>query len=218
MEKLKENLIASNYPPNIVITNILNIAHKIGTERVSNKPTFDFVYSIPYVDECFTRKVKKELKKLDINARIVPLPGKSLKSMIKGKMVNPCGSVLCEVGIKCNEQNIVYQAKCLTCNELYIGATGRYAKDRILEHEQSTRCRNNRSTLGQHIQTHGQETHSKAIQKRSRKPDLKNFLKIYEFTKLAKGKDVLEVFIREGIAIHKYKPNLNNQSGNGFVK
>ena len=112
----------------------------------------------------------------------------------------------------------VYQAKCLTCNELYIGATGRNAKDRILEHESSIRCRNNRSTLGQHTQTHGPETRSKAIQKRSRKPDLKNLLKIYEFSKLAKGKDVLEVFIREGIAIQKHRPNLNNMSGNGFVK
>ena len=218
LEKLKQNLIASNYPPKLVISNILNTVHNNGISKNSTKPSYDYVYSIPFVNEALTIKIKNEISKLGINARVVPLPGKSLQKLIKGNKVNSCSCILCEIGIKCNEQNIVYQAKCLTCKESYIGATGRFAKDRIGEHEQSIRCRNNRSTLGQHIQTHGPETRARGIQKRSRKPDLKKMLKLYEFSKIAKGKDVLEVFIKESFAIASKRPGLNNMLGNGFVK
>ena len=75
-------------------------------------------------------------------------------SIVKSSRI--CECELCEVWIKCDEQNIVYQF--ITCNALYIGATGRYSKDRILEHESLIRCRNNRYTIGQLTQTHGPET------------------------------------------------------------
>ena len=183
------------------------------------KPTFDFVYSIPYINEGFTRKVKAGLKEIGINARIVPIPGKSLKSIIKSKPTNECKCFLCLNDIPCNEKNIVYEATCQHCKEKYIGATSRPAHIRISEHEHAIRLKNKRTTLGQHFQSHFPKSPDTNIQKSKRsKPNFEKLWEHFTFKKAAKGKDIMDLFIKEGLVISRTKPKVNNMMGNGLIR
>ena len=40
---------------------------------------------------------------------------------------------------------------------------------------------------------------------------------IYKFEVMAKGKDPLDVSLREGILIKKHRPTINHQINNGFI-
>ena len=216
LEKLKSNLINSNYPERIINQNIL-----IATKQHENPPPpkpknpYEYLISIPYIDECFTRKVKKIMKDTDINARIVTLPGKSVKSLIKQKSSNTCDCILCLNKTPCNQRNFVYSAKCKKCHELYIGASRRPAIDRFSEHEHSTRKFNDRTTLGQHqMEKH---INSKPLHIPN-KVSFQNLLDNYDLKIEKTAKDTLELFLKEHIQIQKSRPQINNYTGNGFIR
>ena len=95
----------------------------------------------------------------------------------------------------------------------YIGASRRPPAKRMLEHEASARRFNKRTSVGQHmIKCHGDLKPSKI----ERKTSLPNFLQTFTPEIVARGRDTLDTFIREGLAIRDRKPTMNNCSSNGF--
>ena len=216
LEKLKENLISSNYPERLVNHNII-----IATKEHENpspprpKNPYEYIISIPFIEEAFTRKVKKVMKEIDINARIVTLPGKSIRSLIHQKSTKTCKCTLCENNILCTQRNFVYSAQCKKCNELYIGASRRPAHERFGEHEHSTRKYNDRTTLGQHLL----EKHlsSKPLNIPN-KVNFQNLLNNYDLKIEKTAKDTLELFLKEHIQLQKVSPKINNYMENGFIR
>ena len=55
----------------------------------------------------------------------------------------------------CTSYNVVYVIKCLTCNKVYIGETGRRLGDRFREHLWSTRQSNTDLPVGRHFASPG---------------------------------------------------------------
>ena len=98
------------------------------------------------------------------------------------------------------------------CPKKYSGGSARPATYRVNEHESSTRLLNDRSTLGQHAQTHSSEAGVKG------KRDYDKFFDKFNFKIVATCRDTLETFITEGLHILKDKPEINNMSTNGFVE
>ena len=86
LEKLRANLIKSNYPPDIVAKTmskeITSLQRKVLTPSTPPVPKkqYDLIYKIPYVDEAFTRMVKKLLEEKKINARVVTVSGKTVET------------------------------------------------------------------------------------------------------------------------------------------
>ena len=87
IEKLTSNFISSGYPKNFVSSNIMEgikTATKTGKSTEDRGDNNSHVLKLPYIDEVFTRMVRKALKKADLNnVRVVTTAGRSVKSMIK---------------------------------------------------------------------------------------------------------------------------------------
>ena len=100
-----------------------------------------------------------------------------------------------------------------------MGATSRPSHIRILEHEHSIRQQNKRTTLGQHFLSHFPKSPVTNIQKSKKsKPDMAKLWEHFNFRKVTKGKDILELFIKEGLVIGRSQPKINNIMGNGFIR
>ena len=129
-----------------------------------------------------------------------------------------CQCISCSIGIPCTNKNFVYRAECKICEEAYIGCSGRPAGKCINEHEASIRNQTNATTLGQHYTL----AHPGEYKINNRRPTIQEkalaFRDAYNFEILHKGKDNLEAFLMEGVAIIRNKPGLNNNYGNGFIK
>ena len=164
--KLKLDLLRSGYPENIINSHILEgIKDKNGKEK-KEKQKFDYYLQIPYLNEAFTRMVKKAIEKSNLKIRVVCKSGKTLKSVLKphhSKLCNLENCQLCKNNIPCKMKHFIYEFTCNHCtknvtdnitkkkNNKYIGASRRIALKRLGEHEQSVRRFNNRTTLGQHM-------------------------------------------------------------------
>ena len=104
----------------------------------------------------------------------------------------------------------------IICSKKYNGASARPAIYRFNEHESSTRLLNDRTTLGQHIAEHSRTYDTiKAGEKGTR--DYASFFDKYNLEIVAKCRDTLETFVKEGLYIRTYKQELNNMLSNGFV-
>ena len=159
--------------------------------------------------------------KLGIDARVVAVAGRPVRSYIFDKSYNHCHCPLCDIGVNCNRRNVVYKATCRTCQEFYLGGTARPTHYRVGEHEASVRYKNDNSALGQHHKLHApktpEELHRRKYQ-RVGKPSIENFLKTFDFEIVDFGRDPLDTFIREGILIQELNPKINNCQNNGFVR
>ena len=176
-----------------------------------------------------------DIKKSGFNCRVVVESGLTLKHLTRSKIKKPCDCLTCNLGIPCNIRNFVYKAICQKCDQEYLGASYRPARERIGEHAASIRNKNKRTTLGQHIlEKHSQEVSGPMTRRatvraavaaaaaRRRGPDqarenAKTLEQSFKFNLEKKCKNGLEAFITEGILIKQQKPVINNQSGNGFV-
>ena len=67
----------------------------------------------------------------------------------------PEGHITINFKYTCTSYNVVYLIKCHTCNNVYIGETGRRLGDRFREHLRSTRQTNNDLPLGRHFASPG---------------------------------------------------------------
>ena len=219
LEKLRENLLNSDYPNHIIekhmARTIYEIKHNIKTPE---KPPYQYIYRIPYFNESFTNKIKSIIKKSNINARVVVVSGTPVLSLMKTVQVPNCQCISCSIGIPCTNKNFVYKAECRKGEESYIRCSGRPAGKRINEHEASIRNKNDATTLGQHytLVHPGEYTlhkHRPTIEEKAQA-----FKEAYNFEIIHKGRDNLDAYLMEGIAIIDNKAGLNNNFGNGFIK
>ena len=222
LEKLKRHLTEnSGYPQEIVTKHMLHALERLKNDSAPRepRPDPDYILKIPYINEGFTRRASNTLRKLGINARVVTESGRSVRSLISGTPVKEknCQCELCNADIDCTTRHYVYKARCTKCGDLYIGASRRPVKGRINEHESSFRLNNSRTTLGHHAAEHRRQD-DPHYTPASGKRDLNKFLENYEFGILERCKDTLDTFIREGLAIERIKPKINNMCGNGFTE
>ena len=123
----------------------------------------------------------------------------------------------------CKSIHYVYQFTCNNCidniteekNKVYIGASRKAMVKRLGQHERSVRRFNDSTTLGQHMIESHQDLKPNTIPRRG-KPDFNNLFKHFTPKILKNGKDTMDVYIKEGMAIKYKKPSLNNMSSNGF--
>ena len=85
---------------------------------------------------------------------------------------------------------------------------------RLTEHEASVRRFNKRTTPGQHMCTEHYDLKGDNIKN---KVDLESFMHHFKPEIVKKGKDTLDVFIKEGLCLKYDKPTLNNMQTNGFI-
>ncbi len=188
------------------------------SNKHSKRRRHEYILKVPYKNECFTRKIKSTLKKIGINCMVVAEAGRSVKSFIKDqKTAVTCNCEICEAELTCATRHYVYQARCTTCGDSYIGASRRPLAGRISEHESSYRLNNNRTALGQHATEHRRQNDTNYIPVSGRR-NFDQFFRNYEFEIIDKCKDTLETFIREGLLIEEIKPKLNNMCTNGFLE
>ena len=221
LETLKKNFLRSGYPLNVITSNILYGSSYSPPEQEKETKESSHVLKIPYVNEGFTRLVRKNMVNAGLkDVRIVTIPGISVKSLIKKPTPRLCDSedcLLCPLDVPCRAKHHVYSITCNLCGpdevSQYIGASRRPPAKRMLEHEASARRFNKRTSVGQHmIKCHGDLKPSKI----ERKTSLPNFLQTFTPEIVARGRDTLDTFIREGLAIRDRKPTMNNCSSNGF--
>ena len=226
LESLKQNLLRSNYPLKVVVIRMTkeidfqmrlqSNGNDITTQSNLTKIEYEHVLKIPYVNEVVTRLVKKSIKDLGINARVVPVAGPSLKSYLKAKKENYCSCSLCAEGLDCSEKHVIYEATCKLCNQSYRGVSNRQLAKRMADHEASVRLLNTRTALGTHTREH--LIAEDPIPITSDKPDMENLLSSFEIKKIDRGKDSIEAYIKEGLRILETKPNINNKLDNGWLR
>ena len=181
---------------------------------------------VPYIDEKYTRITKKIIKQSNINARVVLTSGKTIKSLIKPITSKLCKSqecTLCLNNIPCKSTHYVYQFTCNNCtdeitkkkNKVYIGTSRRTTVKRLGQHERSVRRFNDTTTLGQHMIECHQDLKPPIIPRRGT-PSFTNLFKHFTPKIINYGKDTLDTYIKEGMAIKYKKPSLNNMFTNGF--
>ena len=138
--------------------------------------------------------------------------GKKLKQYFPKNKDIPCNCYICEnMGIPCKTRNFIYQATCLPCKNnskesIYLGASARQGKERMLEYESGIRLpqQADRTTLGRH--------------KAEFHPTAPNDIeKCFKFKIIDRGNDPLDTMLREGIHIKNKGPSLNGKFNNGFI-
>ena len=220
LEKLKDHLLNSEYPENIINKFIIKAINSHDNPNKIKK-AYDFILSIPYINEPFTRQIKNTIKKSHINARVVVTSGKTLKMAMKTKsQPKKCECILCKNNLPCHSKNIVYKMTCKNCkttNSNYIGATNRKITKRLEEHEHSIRKFNNRTTTGEHMLL--KHKRNKPRKQLPNKINFQNLFKHYKVEILKQCKDPLETYIVEQMNIKKKdSATLNNYQTNGFIK
>lgn len=217
LHKFRTQLQNSGYPTEFINTHMTTAIENPIPPPKNKKDTNDkekenqFILKLPYVSEPFTRIIKKHVKKSGIKAKVVVSSGTTIKKMtLKPLKKCPCES--CKNGIPCTLRDFVYHATCIKCNKNktennceYIGVSGCPGKKRYEEHEQSVRCKNDRTSIGQHIlQKHKRITNPKID-------------KLFKFKILKNCRDTLEAYLAEDHYIKDCKPTMNNNFGNGFT-
>ena len=178
------------------------------------------VLKIPYINEVFTRMVRKALKNADLNSvRVVTTAGMSVKSLIKVPKPQSCNETNCELcaaGFYCQQKHNVYKLTCQHCpgnSQFYEGGSRRRGHKRLKEHEASVRRFNPRTAAGQHMQKCHPELKPEEIKN---KVNFSDFLTHFKPEIIDRGVDTLDTFVREGVRLKNDKPPLNNMCLNGF--
>ena len=99
---------------------------------------------------------------------------------------------------------------------IYIGASRNPTVKRLGQHEASVRRFNDSTTLGQHMIEFHKNLKPTTIPKKG-KPSFNNLFKHFTPKIIKNGKDTIDVFVKEGMAIKYNRPSLNNMNTNGFV-
>ena len=210
LEKLRKHLINSNYPTQL-INKYITMAIENPIPKIKSKAKDEYKNSylirIPYMNEPFTRIVKKHVKKSKLNIKVVVKAAMSIKRKVTSSPSN-CKCQSCKNKFPCTSRDMVYQATCKFCKESYLGATGRMGDQRFKEHEASVRRENDASSIGKHILDKHSQIDSYEVR------DINNY---YEFSILKHCKDTFEAFLSEDILIKTKKPAINNMTGNGFT-
>lgn len=208
LAKLRENLVRSGYPEHFISKHMdaaLTSRPSNTTRRVDdNLP----ILCIPYVSEAFTRVVKKELKRNNIEARVFVRSAGNLRRKYHRPLAPSCECDICGLGVSCCKRHVIYDAKCKHCNEHYIGVTTRRFSDRFKEHEASIRLQNEKSALSDHV-------HGSFMEEACPNPD--KSVQGFEWSFIDHATTYRDSFLREGVQINTAQPTINRNTP-GWVK
>ena len=178
------------------------------TNKKTPKPSYNFVYKIPFVSDAFNRGVNRILQKHNIPARLTNHRHKNIQALTKRtSLTQPttCKSESCAVDRRCQEQFVVYKATCRLCGSTYIGQTTRTLHDRAREHVLSAKKKDTVSALGIHYREKHPQHHMPSI----------------AFTIIERaGNNELRLKIKEALAIKVSRPDLNRRiedMGTGYL-
>ena len=99
--------------------------------------------------------------------------------------------------------------------QVYIGASARKTVKRLKEHEHAIRCFNDRTTPGEHMMQKHLNDKPRKIEK---KINIQNMLNQFHIEIVKKCKNPLDTYLSEALEIKKGTSNMNNMSGNGFIR
>ena len=147
--------------------------------------------------------------------------------MIKPKESKYCqdeNCIFCKNEVPCGSKQNVYKFTCNNCTndndggkeQFYIGGSRRVISRRFGEHESSVRRFTKAPSLGLHMIEKHPELKPSHIPKRG-KVNFENLFKQFKPQILKNGKDTLENFILEGMAIKSERPPLNGMLTNGYI-
>ncbi|EYC07296.1 hypothetical protein Y032_0071g578 [Ancylostoma ceylanicum] len=117
---------------------------------------------LPFISDDISTEIRRCLARAQLqnDVTLVNIPNGNLKKqLVRNRLYdseqcisNEC--VVCPYGKTgdCSKTGVIYQIKCLSCDALYIGETGRILSTRVKEHLASKRRRSLISALGRHRQ------------------------------------------------------------------
>ena len=149
-----------------------------------------FYLKIPFVNDRINWGLRSIFRSEGIPVRFYH-QNKSLRNILKPKMQSH-EICTCPFNSICYQKNIVYEVKCLLCQQIYIGSTIRILHTRLYEH-----ITRNSSSIYRHLQTCSnvatfQRMHSRIAVR-----------------VLAHDKDTINLRIKEAIFIKHHRPLLN---------
>ena len=201
---LRSNLLNSGYPPDFIDKYMANAmsTDPVGQQRDQPDNNLPMV-SIPYVSEAFTRIFKKELKRNNIDARVVVKGAGTLKQKYHKPLGSHCDCTVCDLGTPCKIRHVIYRADCKHCSEGYVGVTTRPFITRYKEHEASIRLGNTKSALSTHLS--GDFDHPPC-------QNPTNTIQGFSWKIVDRAKSYKDSFIREGVVINSTGPKINRNT------
>ena len=124
LNQLRINLLKSGYPDQFIDKH-MRIAQSTEPRARAKDEENTPLIAIPYISEAFTRIMKKELKRNNVEARVVVKGSGNLRQRYHRALNPPCNCDVCKLGTPCCQRHVVYHAECKHCNEFYKGVTTR---------------------------------------------------------------------------------------------
>ncbi len=161
------------------------------------------ILRIPFINEQHKRKIKEIIEENNLLITPIFTSGQQLSQKLVKTTFSQryCNLKKCIVNSNsCYAKNIIYEATCTTCNEIYIGETKRFLHLRAREHLSNIRNNN--------IQASALALHYHVVHPNTSIPDIPFTIKVLE-----KAHDTADRKIREAIWIRKKRPTINRDNG-----
>jgi hypothetical protein len=184
-ERFRQRLMANGFS-DVTIEKVRRQYRKTPQQNVND----DFFYlRVPFVSDALDREIKKALRPLQCPIRLSH-KNTNLRQLLNSRKnveTRICNFNWCLMrdSSKCFKTLVVYQMSCRNCQASYIGSTKRHLHIRTREHVTSKQ-----SSVFRHTQNcHGE----------------------WVVNILAKGRDLVDLALKEGIKIRSLQPSLNNK-------
>ena len=178
--------VLNGYPVDFVERVMKRTQMQFQQPRLPNiRPECPILVTLPFIGKT-SHKIKRMFQTLG-NVEVIFSKQKTLKDLLRATGVK---------GETPPHKGIVYQITC-SCENTYIGETGRPLQARIKEHQHSVRTNNLKSALSEHIDSH--PSHS---------INWENII-----TLNVNQNNVIKRKIMEAIQIRRHKPKLNRDKG-----
>ena len=165
-------------------------------QRRRQIPNENYYYlKVPFINEELNWKIKSIFRSEGIPVRLYHSNHSFRSILSKGCRPRECNSVSCPFKLSrlCHADHVVYEAKCNTCSQRYIGSTIRPLHSRMAEHIRSTN-----SSIYKHLQ--------QCIDMNRQRIEDKLTLKV-----LVKEKDAINLRIKEAILLRQNQPEMNSR-------
>ena len=210
IQKVTDIFLLNGYPSRVVKRSIFKVKHMEKQYNPNKNPAKqdNLTYiSLPYIDDDLSRKINGKIRSSGLPIKIAWQKGQSVSNILIRSALNPptCPSgnktcFTCESGLKgfCTQRNVVYEIKCMLCQDTYIGETKRQVRLRFNEHLRDAKNRTRDTPFGEHMRA----CHSNIdITTASLKINI-----------LRRCKDVASLKITESQCIRNHNPKLNTQT------
>ena len=170
-DKIHQLLLNNDYPPD-EIERALEGAKKSNGRKKEKRSMFKSVVKLPFVHDRLGRDVSRVVRRQFKDVRVVFTSGPSLRDMLvrsssypfvcprekrrlsqKKEKGRPPECRACDAGMshrQCVLKGVVYSMRCTVCDDLYIGETGKPARERFAEHYRDAKRRDVRTAWGSH--------------------------------------------------------------------